>query len=555
MSIKEQTVNELKPLVSKNRPSNRWKLLKLIFTFSNYSSNSFKMNQLNRYFLFGINILTFFVYGLSLAAFGVSLQEYCRNINMDMKELSVGVSLSSVLGCISCLIAAYTLDKFNRQLQFGIFLIFYGLVTVIYPLATSYSVYLLNSALAGVIISYINSIPSIWVVELFPENPETYVQVLHFFFPIGEFVGPVLVAPFLNKSLVNDTSSFLPVFESDSSELKFSDKLYDTLFGVTETSDLWIPYMVITGLKWLIAILVLGSYLFKPYKKEDNPQIMKNSENEEFDAIKEAKHNLKRNYLLTFSIIVCLIVGLHWANEQNHYNYISTYLQKKKGLPEKTAAYGQSVLSMSITIGRLLNIFLTMCVKVQYMIFVNFTLLILGNFIMIISGTSISGAYASIVFIGLGFSSLYPFLISFVEERISMSNRMIAFMTFSAGIFQTPGPLLIGEYLEKTPDKFIVFNLAITTSAFALYIVLSTLEFFRLRDVSDQRKTNTYKVGFVEPDIKKVNGFNEPIANGHSNSHMNGLTSDFIESNKSNGFYESTKLNRSIPPKSNGSIH
>lgn len=67
----------------------------------------FKMASLEKYFLFALNILTFFVYGTSLSAFGISLQEYQRNIHMNIRELSFGVSLSAVFGCVSCLLGNY----------------------------------------------------------------------------------------------------------------------------------------------------------------------------------------------------------------------------------------------------------------------------------------------------------------------------------------------------------------------------------------------------------------------------------------------------------------
>lgn len=93
------------------------------------------------------------------------------------------------------------------------------------------------------------------------------------------------------------------------------------------------------------------------------------------------------------------------------------------------------------------------------------------------------GAYTGIILIGLGFSSLHPFLISFVEERISMSNRLIAFMTLASNTFTTFASLLIGDLLDFHAERFIVLNLIITSSAFILYIVLSTLESIRLKKI------------------------------------------------------------------------
>ena len=110
------------------------------------------------------------------------------------------------------------------------------------------------------------------------------------------------------------------------------------------------------------------------------------SVDEEYDVLRQGKRDLSRKYYLLFSTIVCLIVGLNWCNEQNHYNYISTYLQNTKGLTEKTASYGQGLLSIAITVGRLLNIFITMKVKVRHMLFVNFVVMVFGCTVLIING-------------------------------------------------------------------------------------------------------------------------------------------------------------------------
>ena len=96
---------------------------------------------------------------------------------------------------------------------------------------------------------------------------------------------------------------------------------------------------------------------------------------------------------------------------------------------------------------------------------------------------SLTMAFVGIGLIGLGFSSLHPFLISFVEERISMSNRLVAFMTLASNTFTTFASLLIGDLLDYHAERFIVLNLIITSAAFVLYIFLSALESIRLAKI------------------------------------------------------------------------
>lgn len=92
-------------------------------------------------------------------------------------------------------------------------------------------------------------------------------------------------------------------------------------------------------------------------------------------------------------------------------------------------------------------------------------------------------AFVGIALIGLGFSSLHPFLISFVEERISMCNRLVAFMTLASNTFTTFAAILIGDILDYHAERFIVLNLVITSAAFILYIFLSALESIRLAKI------------------------------------------------------------------------
>ena len=177
-------------------------------------------------------------------------------------------------------------------------------------------------------------------------------------------------------------------------------------------------------------------------------------------------------------------------------------MQRAKNLNETTGAYYQAFLSGAITIGRFGNIFLTMIIKVQYLIHINFVLMLIGNYVLFSDfififqtwfGTiKMMGAYIGIILIGLGFSSLHPFLISFIEERISMSNKLVAFMTFSSGVFQTIIPFLIGDQIETNPAFFIFLNLVITSVAFVLYAILTYFERIRFRNLNFSTRLNKF---------------------------------------------------------------
>ena len=80
-------------------------------------------------------------------------------------------------------------------------------------------------------------------------------------FPIGELVGPLIVAPFLGKD-ANSSFAFEALNSTLTNETD-NNGIIDALFGVTKKSDLWIPYMIISSLKFMLGVLVFIAYMIK----------------------------------------------------------------------------------------------------------------------------------------------------------------------------------------------------------------------------------------------------------------------------------------------------
>lgn len=136
--------------------------------------------------------------------------------------------------------------------------------------------------------------------------------------------------------------------------------------------------------------------------------------------------------------LVCLIAGIQLANELNAVSLLPTYLVKSDlHLDKETASYSQAILSASILIGRGVNIFLTLFINIPTMIFINYVCMILGNcIILIFSDVSLLVVNIGIAFVGYGFSNCYPMFLSYVDERVTLKNKLISFIFFTGGIFQ-----------------------------------------------------------------------------------------------------------------------
>ena len=192
--------------------------------------------------------------GISTSVFGLSLIEFSQNMNKDITELSIGLSLSGISDCAGSLLATYLLDKFNRQLQYAFYMFIFSIFSFILPFCTSFTLYLFISILQNLATPFLFIIPSVWIVELFYNRATSYLQIMHFLFPVGEIIGSFLMVCFLKE----DFSEFENSKNSTSQNSFFKD-----LFKTSQYSNLWIPYSIIAFLKLLITILVIAAFLIK----------------------------------------------------------------------------------------------------------------------------------------------------------------------------------------------------------------------------------------------------------------------------------------------------
>ena len=109
----------------------------------------FHNTQFERYFLFFINVYIFFIYGMLTGSFGITLGQFGKVLNLNTQELSVGLSAQAIFGCIASLLATYTLDRWNRDLQYAIDVFLLSLVIIFFPFSNSSTQYLFASGAIG----------------------------------------------------------------------------------------------------------------------------------------------------------------------------------------------------------------------------------------------------------------------------------------------------------------------------------------------------------------------------------------------------------------------
>lgn len=181
-------------------------------------------------------------------------------------------------------------------------------------------------------------------------------------------------------------------------------------------------------------------------------------------------------------ILVCFLTTMQVGMEINFVNFCPTFLTRLTSFDfnETEASYISVILTGCVTLGRFVNIFLSLKIETEFMIYVNFLLMLAGNLILIFfSSKSVELIWTGIGLIGLGFSSTYPLIIAFVEKRYLMSNSLSSLLEFSCLFFVCFSPIAFGHILDNIPDYFIYINTFSNLLIIILFVCLNFLGNFR----------------------------------------------------------------------------
>ncbi len=158
------------------------------------------------------------------------------------------------------------------------------------------------------------------------------------------------------------------------------------------------------------------------------------------------------------------------AAEQTTMLWASSYMNLHNGVPEEEAASLASIFFIGITVGRLINGFLTAKFSDKQMIRIGQVLIVAGALMMLLPFGQIT-TIVGITLIGLGCAPIYPCIIHSTPEHfgVDKSQAMIGIQMASAYIGTCLMPPLFGLIARHIDVSLLpVYLLAIT----ALMIVM-----------------------------------------------------------------------------------
>ncbi|RWS17336.1 sodium-dependent glucose transporter 1-like protein [Dinothrombium tinctorium] len=284
---------------------------------------------------------------------------------------------------------------------------------------------------------------NVWLLNLFKEKSGPYIQALYFCFAIGTFIIPLLSAPFLSEN--ND--------------------------GVSQVHYTFL----ITGLIVLISSLFIFAFFLKGLIKEPLIDRTKSW----FSRTLCTFHRPKDNYTVVVVALASISILIYSGFEISYMQFMPTLVTKSKlNVSNTDAAYMNSAMNLAYTCFRGLSAIINMKISTEMLLYFDFAVLLMATIILLIFiNTSWLMVLIGNIFMGVGFASIFPSILAFVEKHMPVTNFIGSIFTFSGGVMAIVYPRLIGKYIENDSSFVLYLSLAsvvLTTLSFTSIYIFAT---------------------------------------------------------------------------------
>ena len=361
----------------------------------------------------------FLAFGMVAALLGPTLNRLAQNTHSPLNRISILFTARSAGYMLGAFALGGLYDRYPGHpiLAGGICLM--ALSTALAPVVPLLWLLTLIIFLTGIGESMVevgNNTLIVWVVEREQVGP--FMNILHFFFGVGAFISPAIVAKSLDIS-----------------------------------NDVRWAYWIVAGLMLPAVAWILS---------QKSPHIQGLSSNGAVESI---------NYVLVG--FICLLFLLYVGAEISFGGWIYTYAVKQGLSSETAAAYLTSAFWGALTVGRLFAVPLAARLRPQTVLLLDFVGCI-SSLSLLLLIDSLVGVWIGTLGIGFSMASFFPTLLAFAERRMRISGRVTSWFGIGAALGAMTLPLLIGQLIGPLgPGAIMVAILIDLLLGFSLFVLLA----------------------------------------------------------------------------------
>ncbi len=339
--------------------------------------------------------LSISIMGATTAAIGPSLPALAEHTSSGLDR----ISLIFVFGSLGYLIGSYfggrSYDRIPGHKLMSVIILALGAATALIPVAGSLSLLLLFMFLSGLATGTLDVGCNIMLLWTHGEKAGPFLNGLHFFFGIGSFIAPLLLAKIL----------------------------------LATGGILW--------LFWTLAIVCVPVAILLLLLPEPATHAQAQEEqNASFPVIP-----------VVFTVLLFLLyVGL----ELGFGNWVYTYALTLGLGTTITAAYLTSAFWGSFTVGRLLGVWISTRARPLTIMIIDLLGCAVSAIVIMIWKDSSLVLWIGTIGLGLSMASIFPTLFMFAGQRMQITGAITGWFLVGSGAGSMLLPWLIGQIFART---------------------------------------------------------------------------------------------------------
>lgn len=365
--------------------------------------------------------VAFIVLGVVTASLGPTLPGLAEQTGSQISQISILFTVRSLGYLVGSLVGGRLYDRMKGHPVMGAALVWVALALSLVPLIPRMWVLALVLICVGLGEGLLDVGGNTLIVWLHGKKVGPYMNGLHFFFGVGAFLSPIIVAEVLKWS-----------------------------GGVG-------------GAYWLFALLVLpvGLWLFglkSPVAPTPHPL---------------EKTVPRMNYVLLWAIIIFL--ALYVGGEVSFGSWIYSYGVARE-VSEVNAAYLTSVFWGAFTLSRLVSIPVAARVRPSRILFGSFVGALLSLSLILFQPQNLTLLWVSAFGFGFSIAPIFPTMLTFAGNRMAITGRVTSYFFLGANAGGMFLPWFIGQAFERVGPQFVVQAILATTllalSVFAMIFMM-----------------------------------------------------------------------------------
>jgi len=361
--------------------------------------------------------LSFIIMGATTAASGPSLPTLAEHTSSGLDR----ISLIFVLGSLGYLIGSYfggrAYDRFpGHKVMSGVLLIL-GIASIFIPISQTLNALLFFMFLSGVATGVLDVGCNTLLLWTHGEKSGPFLNGLHFFFGVGSFTAPLLLAKVL----------------------------------LTTGSINWMYW------SFAITCLPIAAWLW---------------------LLPEPSHQMhsdeKKNAPLpVIPVMFCLLLFLLYVGlELGFGNWVYTYALTLGLGTTITAAYLTSAFWGSFTLGRLLGVWVSTRARSQTILFIDLLGCAISTIIIMAWKDSNLALWIGTIGLGVSMASFFPTIFMLAGERMEITGTITGWFLVGSGAGSMLLPWLIGQIFTFTSPKAMTTVLLVDIVAIVIVLFL-----------------------------------------------------------------------------------